>query len=105
MSRLYGRFEMEFNGCAWIPSKTDFTATHIGSVSEGDEKMAEEGLEVTLFVLLCVRTVHIDITLFDQSSFFFYDIGASAIWRNYSQVESQARSSRANKTIGLSRMH
>lgn len=35
--------------------------------------MAEEGLEITFFVLLSVCTVH-NITLFDHYSFFLYDV-------------------------------
>lgn len=53
-----------------VLSKPGLIATQIGSVSGGDEKMAEEGLESTFFVLLSVCTVH-NITLFDHYSFFY----------------------------------
>jgi hypothetical protein len=47
-----------------------FNSAHIGSRTvEGYEEIEGESLETALFVLLPVCTVHIDISLFDQSSF------------------------------------
>lgn len=63
-------FGLNPRGFDSVLSKFGLIATQIGSVSEGDEKMAEEGLRITFFVLLSVCTVH-NITLFDHY-FFLY---------------------------------
>jgi hypothetical protein len=53
-----------------LGSLPGFSHSHIGSrIVEGYEEMEGESLETALFVLLPVCTVHIDISLFDQSSF------------------------------------